>query len=234
VETTALVAIRDEPADARTPQRSYRFGGSGARLSRPIGILIILTECVDGGRQTHAEDGDDGQRGQPRAHLTLIVRVANADVEMVVVVPEHSHDSGRPPQLGVGPDIDDIRARGDEQVDERLGERPVDLRGVLRRALSPVQTRVVHVRVEAVLMRCMLRSEGPAPPAAEIADADARRFGVSARVSLDDAEHGADEIVRAPPAPGAVRRDVQDRIPGEELLPSGWEPYAALEPPRSR
>jgi hypothetical protein len=126
----------------------------------------------------------------------LILRRGDADVEMVVVVPKNLHDAGRPRKARVRANVNQIGACGDEQVDERLGERPVDLLGALRRTLSPVATRVVDIGVEAVLVRGVLRPERPAAPAAEIADAEARRTRMSACISPDDPQHGANEIVR--------------------------------------
>jgi hypothetical protein len=71
---------------------------------------------------------------------------------MVVVVGDHLHHSGRPPQPGGGTHEDPLRPRGDESVDQVLGQAQVDMTDAARRALALVATRVVQVGVEPVLM----------------------------------------------------------------------------------
>src|SRR5687768_1868358 len=93
VKVAGLVAVRDESADARAAQRGDGFAGPRRLRSRLAYVVLSLGERVYGSRYTDAEDRDDDERGEPRAHLTLIVQCANADVKVVVVIPEHLHDA---------------------------------------------------------------------------------------------------------------------------------------------
>jgi hypothetical protein len=231
VQAAVVVAVRQDSPDACGSKSRDRFAEPRVGRRRSGGGLP-LAERIDGCRYTDGYDADDDERGEPRAHFTLIVR-ADANVEMVVVVPEDLHDAGRSRQARVRADVDEVGAGSDEEIYEGLGKGPVDLLGALGRSFSPIEARVVNVRVEAVLMSRMLGPERPAVPTAEVADPDARRIRVSAGESRDDAEDGANEIVRTPSPPRAVRRHVKDGIPSEEELACGREPHAVSQPPRT-
>jgi hypothetical protein len=73
-------------------------------------------------------------------------------VHVVVVATEHLDDRRRPAKTGVGPDEDSFGSSPNEEVDQRLGEAKIDLANAQRRPFPPVEPRVVHVDVEAVLM----------------------------------------------------------------------------------
>jgi hypothetical protein len=79
-------------------------------------------------------------------------RETDPNVQVVVVTTEHLDDRRRPAKAGVGPDEDSFGSSSNEEVDQRLGEPKIDLANAQRRPFPPVQPRVVHVDVEAVLM----------------------------------------------------------------------------------
>jgi hypothetical protein len=140
---------------------------------------------------------------------------------MVVVVHTSPDDVGRPDEVEVGSNEDSLRARADEDVDERLSEAEVDLARGLRGPLEPVPPRVVDVDVEPVLVRDVpgaaeTRAEVPTMREAEVADAHAGRVRVASRVRIDCVQRESHEIVRSEAAPPAARRSVPERIPGEE------------------
>ena len=113
------------------------------------------------------------------------------------MVPENTDDPARAGEPRVRPDLDDHGTRAHEAVDEVLREAPVDLSDAARRALPAVPARVVHVHVEPVLVRGVLRPEGPAATAAEIADPDARGMWVGACVLTHDSQDDPDELEAA-------------------------------------
>src|SRR5918992_252301 len=97
----------------------------------------------------------------------LFVRLVDSDVQVVVVIPEDLDDVRRPGEARVGPDVNDIRTGCHEEVEQCLGEAAVHLLGSLRRPLTPIEARVVDVRVEPVLVRGVLRAERPTVRTAE-------------------------------------------------------------------
>ena len=143
---------------------------------------------------------------------------------------EHLDDLRRPAQPGRGADVDADRTGADEAVDEVLGEAAVDLVGTFRRTAAPVAPGVVHVDVEPVLVRDVLRPERTAVPPRHVAYPDGRRVRMRTRVLVDHAEHDSDEAVVSPAAARAVRTPVEQRVPGEEVRACGRKLDAADEP----
>src|SRR5687767_12223824 len=134
--------------------------------------------------------------------VILFVGVVDPDVQMVVVVPEDLDDVRRPGEARVGPHVDDVRTRCHEEVEQCLGETAIHLLGSLRRPLTAVEARVIHVGVEPVLVRGVLRTERPSARAAEVADADTGRPRMGVGVVPENTEDRANEIVGAPSPPG--------------------------------
>lgn len=128
---------------------------------------------------------------------------------------EHLDDRRRPAKAGVGPDEDSFSSSSNEEVDQRLGEPKIELANV-RRPFPPVPPWVVDVDVEAVLMRGVARAEPAAVRLAEVSDAHPRRARMAGRISSDDAEDDANQLVGPPAPPGAVGLPVEQRIPREE------------------
>jgi hypothetical protein len=155
-------------------------------------------------------------------------------VQVVVVPCERLDDSGRAAKAGVGPDEDQPRSRTHEEIDKRLREPTVDLGRIQRRALPPVEPRVVDVHVEAVLMRGVPGTEPATPPSTEITDPDSPSGGVLAGIRRDHIEHDSNERIRSPPPPGAIRPPVEKRIPGEERRSTGGELDSPRQPPGGR
>ena len=122
----------------------------------------------------------------------------------------------------------------DEAVDEILGQPVLDLARDERRPLPAVPPRVVDVDIEPVLVGRMAGPEGASPPAAEVADPEARRGWMRLCVTRDDTENLADEEVRSPPPPGPIGAAMEQRIPREEARPGRRELHAAHEPSRRR
>jgi hypothetical protein len=147
---------------------------------------------------------------------------------------EHLDDSGWAAKAGVWPDEDQPRSRTHEEIDELLREPTVDLGRIQRRALSPVEPRVVDVHVEAVLMRGVAGTEPAASRSAEIPDPDSPSGGVLAGIRGDHTEHDSNERIRPPPPPGAIRPPVEKRIPGEERWSTGGELDSPRQPPGDR
>jgi hypothetical protein len=113
-------------------------------------------------------------------------------VQVVVVVGEHPDNARRPDEPRARPDEDHFGSGGHEAVDQVLRKSQVCLARLERGTLSPVPARVVHVHVEAVLVRDMagpaeLGTEVAPARTAQIADADARRTGVVRCVLPDHA-----------------------------------------------
>ena len=127
-------------------------------------------------------------------------------------------------------DEDEGGPRGHEAVDEILGQPVLDLARDEGWPLAPVSPRVVDVDVEPILMRRVAGPEGASPPAAEVADPEARRRRMRACVTRDDTEDLADEEVRPPPPPGPVGAAMEERIPREEARAGRRELHAAHEP----
>jgi hypothetical protein len=152
-------------------------------------------------------------------------------VQVVVVACEHLEDRGWPAKAGVGPDEDQPRSRTHEEIDQRLREPAIDLGRIQRRALSPVEPRVVDVDIESVLMRSVPRAERATSPSTEITDPDSPSGGVLAGVPGDDAKHDSNERIRPPPPRGAIRPPVEKRIPGEERWSTGGELDSPRQPP---
>jgi hypothetical protein len=155
-------------------------------------------------------------------------------MQVVVVPGEDLHDTRGPTEPGVRADEDELDAGPNEEVDESLGEKGVDVGRRERSALAPVEARIVEIDVEAVLVGRMPRPKRAPMRPAQISDADARSFGMRLGVAIDHAEDEPDEVVRPPAAPGSIRPAVEERIPGEEARVAGWKLDAANEAPRGR
>jgi hypothetical protein len=162
------------------------------------------------------------------------VRDFKPRMQVVVVVPEHLDGAGRPREASARPDEHEDGAGSHEAVDKILAESPVDLGRDPGRSLAAILPRVVHVDVEAVLVGRVPRAEGPAAPAAEIADPEGRRHGMGGCEVRHDTQDLADEEVRPPPPPGPVRPAVQKRIPCEEPRARRGKLDAADEVARGR
>ena len=65
---------------------------------------------------------------------------------------EFLHNAGWTRQPQGGTDEDEVGARGDEPVHERLSKTPVDVSGASRRPLPAIPSWQVDVDVEPVLM----------------------------------------------------------------------------------
>jgi hypothetical protein len=150
----------------------------------------------------------------------LAVRETNPYVQVVVVVPEWDHDTGRPGERGVRAHVDELGTGRHEAVDEVLGEAEIDLAHSQWRPLAPVQARVIDIGVEAVLVRRVLGAEIPAVRTTEISDADPSCVRMGEREVMGHAENNAQEAIRSPPAPAAVRRAAQDGVPREVVRAS--------------
>ena len=132
----------------------------------------------------------------------------DAHVQVVVVAAEHLDDGRRPAKACVGPDEDSFSSSPNEEVDERLGEPKVDLANAERWALPPVEPRVVHVDVEPVLVRGVPGAEPTTVRFAQVSDAHPRGVGVAGGIGGHDAKDEANQLVRPPPPPSAVRLPV--------------------------
>ena len=147
---------------------------------------------------------------------------------------------GGPVRGRFGTDVDRHRSRGDEHVDQLLGECNVDLCDRARRTLAAVEAWVVDVDVEPVLVRCVAdaAADFPAEVAAlgkaEIAHTDAGRVRVGPPELAHDGQRRSHQVVRAPAAPVAVGRAPKDRVPGEERTPFGGKTNAIFEAPGLR
>jgi murein peptide amidase A len=142
---------------------------------------------------------------------------------------EHLHHTRRPAQPRVGPDEYALDPGADEEVDESLREAPVDRGRGPRSSLATIESRVVDVDVEPVLVRGVARPEWPALPPAQVPDAEAWGVRMLLRVASGDAQDEADKRVGTPAPPGPVRPPMQERIPREERRAPGGEPNAADE-----
>jgi hypothetical protein len=74
-------------------------------------------------------------------------------VQVVVVAVEDLDDRRRSAKARVRPHEDSLRSGSSEEVDQGLRQPKINLAHAQRRALSPVEPRVVHVDIEAVLRR---------------------------------------------------------------------------------
>jgi hypothetical protein len=155
----------------------------------------------------------------------------DAHMQVVVVAGEQLDHGRRTAQAGVGPHEDSLRSGSSEEVDQRLREPKINLANTQRRALSPVEPRVVHVDVEAVLMRGVARAEPAAVRLAEVSDAHPRRAGVAGSIGSDDAEDKANQPVGPPAPPRAVRLPMQQWIPREERRAARRQLNSSNEPP---
>lgn len=135
---------------------------------------------------------------------------------MVVVTLQHLHDRRRAAEPSVGPDEDACSPSPDEEIDQRLRKRQVDLSDRRRRPFAPVETWVVDVDVETVLMGDMTRPEPASARPAEVSDTKTRSARVLRRVQGPDMQDEPNEIVRSPTAPGTIGLAVEQRVPGEE------------------
>ena len=138
------------------------------------------------------------------------------------MVGDRLHDVRRAAEADVLADERELRARGDEAVDEVLRERAVDVLHGRRRQQRAVGARVEHVDVEAVLVRgvaeaAVVRAERPAPRAAEVADEHRRRAGVREPVVAQHGEQVGEQAVGAPAPVGAVGAAVQDGVPRQPV-----------------
>jgi hypothetical protein len=158
-------------------------------------------------------------------------RETDPNVQVVVVAAEHLDDRRRPTKACVGPDEDSIGSSSNEEVDQHLREAKIDLANTQRRPFPPVEPRVVHVDVEAVLMRGVARAEPAAVRLAEVSDANSRRAGVPGGIGGDNVEDDANQLVGSPAAPRAVGLPMQQWIPREECRAPRWQPNSSNEPP---
>jgi hypothetical protein len=147
---------------------------------------------------------------------------------------EHLDDGLRPAKACVRPDEDSFSSSSNEQVDQRLREPKIDLANPQRRPFPPVEPWVVHVDVEAVLMRGVARAEPAAVRLAEVSDAHTRRAGVAGGIGGDDAEDEANQLVGPPAPPRAVGLPMQQRIPGEERRAARRQLNSSNKPSRRR
>jgi hypothetical protein len=120
-----------------------------------------------------------------------------------------------------------------------LRERPVDFPWPPCRELLSVESRVVDVDVEPVLVRRVAAAaealvEDPAVRSAEVADPDPRRIRMRGEVLVEHHQQHADQAIAAPAAPGPVRHALQDGIPREVLRALLGELDAVHEPSRPR
>jgi hypothetical protein len=130
---------------------------------------------------------------QARGHLAAS-STRDANVQVVVVVHEWHHGAGRTGELRVRADVHGLSARGDEALDEVLGQRRVDLRSVARRFLALVRARVVDVHVEAVLVTGVadvseLGAKVASMRTAEVADRHPGRARIRPTVLARDPQH---------------------------------------------
>jgi hypothetical protein len=139
----------------------------------------------------------------------------DAHVQMVVVAGENLDDGGRAAKARVRPDEDARRTRLDEEIDERLRERKVDLVDPCRRPLAPVEAWVIDIDVEPVLMRDVTGPEPASPPLAQVPHAQARCARVPGGVRRRNVQDPPDELVGAPAAPGAIGSTMEQGVPGE-------------------
>src|ERR671931_1188267 len=111
-------------------------------------------------------------------------RKTEARVQVVVVIPEDLHDAGRTHQPSVRPDVHELGACPNEEIDEPLREAVVDLPDGGRRPFPTVEPRVVDVDVEAVLVGRVLGPEVAAVRPAQVADphAPCKRMGAGVPV----------------------------------------------------
>jgi hypothetical protein len=114
-------------------------------------------------------------------------RETDPHVQVVVVATEHLDDRRRPAKTRVRPNEDSFSSSSNEELDERLGKARINLANTHRRPFPPVEPWVVHVDIEAVLMRGVARAEPAAPWLAEVSDAHASRAGMADRIGSDDA-----------------------------------------------
>src|SRR5919201_7103980 len=163
------------------------------------------------------------------AVATPACRKTEARVKVVVVIPEGLHDAGRTHQPSVRPDVHELGACPNEEIDEPLREAVVDLPDGGRRPFPTVEPRVVDVDVEAVLVGRVLGPEVAAVPPAEVADPDPGRVRMLRGVRCDDLEHLANKAVRSPTPPGPVRPPVQERVPREVGRPGAGQLDSAHE-----
>jgi hypothetical protein len=161
-------------------------------------------------------------------------RETDPHVQVVVVAAEYLDNGVRPAKACVGPDEDSLGSSSNEKVDQRLREAEINLANPPRRPFPPVEPWVVHVDVEAVLMRGVARAEPAAVRLAEVSDAHPRRVGVPGGIAGDDAEDDANEVVGPPAPPRTVGLPVQQRIPREVRRAAGRQLNSSNEPSRSR
>jgi hypothetical protein len=117
-------------------------------------------------------------------------------VEVVVVVGERDDDARRTLEPRVRAHEDHLGAGVDEPADEVLGQRQVDLLHRPWRQLLAIETGVVQVDVEAVLVRRVAGqpvsgAEVAAAGPAQVADPDSGGLGMSARELAHHAQRRA-------------------------------------------
>jgi hypothetical protein len=161
-------------------------------------------------------------------------RETDSHVQVVVVAAEHLDNGLRPAKPCAGPDEDSFSSSSNEEVDQRLGQPKINLANTHRRPLPPVEPWVVHVDIEAVLMRGVARAEPAAVRLAEVSDAHPRRARVAGGIGGDDAEDDANQPVCPPAPPRAVGLPVQQRIPREEGRAARRQLDSSNKPPRRR
>ena len=146
-------------------QRLELTSGLDGQLGRHrlvVGSRGLAEEAVDGERR-HGPQGSAGRR---------LARRVDAHVHVVVVADERLDDTAGPVQREVRADEHELGIGCEEEVEQVLRERDVDLLDGRRRDLALVVARVVDVDVETVLVRGVL-VERAAAVAADVADHEA-------------------------------------------------------------
>ncbi len=150
------------------------------------------------------------------------------------------NDRTRAAQAKAGTREDALDARGDEAVDEVLGEASIDMGDLCRCSPPSVLASVIDVDVEPVLVRHVSDAAGDAgaevaaPRAAEVADEQTRRLRMGPAVLARDAQDEAHQPVGPVAAPAAARGSLADRIPGDVVWPRRGQADAADQPPGRR
>ncbi len=132
----------------------------------------------------------------------------------------------RPRQPRVRADEGVLHAASHDAVHEVLRESMVDLRHVRGGAFGPVAARVVDVGVEPVLVRAVpepavARSERPSMRPAQIADEQPGSGRMRAMPLGAELLDEVDQAIGAEAPPPAVRRAVEDGVPGHEAHARG-------------
>lgn len=122
------------------------------------------------------------------------VGIGDAHVQVVVMVGKRPDDPRRASQPDLGPHQHRARARGDQQVDEVLRERTIDLAWAGGRAPPAVATGVIDVGVQI-----------SAPWSAEVSDQHRQGTRIAIPVAVRDAQEQPDQGVGGEPPPTTIR-----------------------------